>query len=92
MFTPIKVKPESKSCPNAQRKTRIINYAHINNAENLVCQNLSDIFYSYTNVPGTPTKVRVQVARDYIKPVSLHRTFNSVQDAPISIFTELIAL
>ena len=53
-------------CPNAPRKTRIIN-----NVENLVSRNLYLSFNRYRNVPRAPTKVRAQVTRDYMKPVRL---------------------
>ena len=88
MSTPItKSKPESKRCPNAPQKNRIVDDDNdtdddINNAENLVSQSLSDIFNRYRNVPGAPTKVRVQVARDDIVPVDLRNEFNAVRDAP----------
>ena len=68
MFTPIRTQPEM-SCPNAPRKTRIIN--NVNNVENLVSKNLYNIFISYRNVTCTPTKVRVHVKRDYMEPVRL---------------------
>ena len=58
-------------CPDAPRKTRVINI--VNNVENLVSRNLSDVFNSHLTVPGTPTKVRVHVIRDYMKPVILFK-------------------
>ena len=69
MFTtPIRSQTE-RICPNAPRKTRVINI--VNNVENLVSRNLSDIFNRYQKVPCTPTKVRVHVTRNYMKPVIL---------------------
>ena len=69
MFTtPIRSQTE-RICPNAPRKTRVINI--VNNVENLVSRNLSETFKSYLTVPCAPTKVRVHVTRDYMKPVIL---------------------
>ena len=65
MFTPIRVQPV-RSCPDAPRKIRVVN-----NAENLVSRNLYLSFNRYRNVPRAPTKVRVQVTRDYMEPVRL---------------------
>ena len=65
MFTPIRVQPE-RSCPDAPRKIRVVN-----NAENLVSRNLYLSFNRYRNVTCAPTKVRVQVTRDYMEPVRL---------------------
>ena len=70
MFTPIRTQTE-RMCPNAPRKNRIVNI--VNKAENFVSQNLSDGFKSYQNVPCAPTKVRVHVTRDYMKPVILFK-------------------
>ena len=71
MFTtPIKAQTE-RICPNAPRKNRIVNI--VNNAENLVSRNLYLSFNRYRNVPRAPTKVRVHLTREYMKPVILFR-------------------
>ena len=67
MFTP---RGQTQSpvmiCPDAPRKIRVVN-----NAENLFSRDLTNSFNIYRNVPCAPTKVRVQVTIDYIKPVIL---------------------
>ena len=68
MYTPI---TRSKSCPYVPQKNRII--VDVNDVENLVSQNLSDIFNSCCNIPCTPIKVS-----DVIEPVILLSEFNFV--------------
>ena len=67
MFTPIKSKPESNSCPKAPRKTRIIDYTN----DNIVHVNLLNEFISVRDAPRAPVRVNHNVNRDYIQPVRL---------------------